>query len=70
MHREIVYRHMTRHHQCLGDLRLVIWQMTPLMSENTNYYAYYTIASMIFLSPMTTSLMPDFLFLLKQKLII
>ena len=41
-----------------------------LMSENTNNYTYYTIASMIILSPMTTSLMPDFLFLLKQKLII
>ena len=33
MHRVTVYRHMTRHHQCLGDLRLVIWQMTPYMEE-------------------------------------
>ena len=45
MHRVTVYRHMTRHHQCLGDLRLVIWQMTPYMEETQTTNILSSLAS-------------------------
>ena len=45
MHRVTVYRHMTRHHQCLGDLRLVIWQMTPYTEETQTTNILSSLAS-------------------------